>query len=98
MEKENIHKGDMSIFETIMLICFGAAWPAALYKSAKSKSTQGKSALFTCTVIVGYIAGIIHKILYCNDIVLYLYILNMCMATTDLILCFRNRRLEKARQ
>ncbi|NLI54147.1 MAG: hypothetical protein GX417_07445 [Clostridiales bacterium] len=86
----------MSIFEMIMLICFGAAWPASLYRSYKSRSTKGKSVLFTITVIVGYIAGIIHKILYQYDFVLYLYVLNMAMATTDLLLWLRNRRLEKA--
>ena len=32
----------MSIYEIIMLICFGAAWPFSIYKSLKSKSTKEK--------------------------------------------------------
>lgn len=31
----------MSIFEVIMLICFGAAWPFSIYKSYTSTSTSG---------------------------------------------------------
>jgi len=44
----------MSIYEIIMLICFGAAWPFAIYKSYTSKSVLGKSALFLVIVLVGY--------------------------------------------
>jgi len=32
----------MSVFEAIMLLCFGAAWPFSIYKSYKSKSIMGK--------------------------------------------------------
>ena len=36
----------MSIFEAIMLICFGASWPAAVYKTYTTKNVEGKSLLF----------------------------------------------------
>ena len=41
------------IFETIMLICFGAAWPLAVYKSHKTKSTKGKSLAFLYIIFLG---------------------------------------------
>ena len=46
-------------------------------------------------LIIGYVAGIINKILYSNDIVLYLYILNLSMVSIDAILWFRNKKYEK---
>ncbi len=87
----------MSIFEAIMLICFGAAWPMNIYKSYKTRSAVGKSLSFLMIVIVGYISGIINKLLYHRDIVLYLYILNLAMVCTDLAIYIRNKRLDKQR-
>lgn len=78
-----------------MLICFGAAWPFSIYRSVKSKSTNGKSLLFLLVLILGYIAGILNKIFYDYDIVLYLYVLNLLMVSTDALLWVRNRRREK---
>lgn len=85
----------MSIFEIIMLLCFGAAWPASIYRSIKSGSTQGKSVFFLIIVLVGYAAGILNKLLYHFDFVIYLYCLNALMVGTDTVLWFRNRRKEK---
>ncbi|MCF7955558.1 MAG: hypothetical protein K9M75_07140 [Phycisphaerae bacterium] len=85
----------MSIFEIIMLICFGAAWPASLYRSWVSRATAGKSLLFLLIVEAGYIAGIFHKFLHSRDIVIYLYILNAVMVLADIMLYVRNRRIEK---
>ena len=82
----------MSVFEAIMLLCFGAAWPFSIARSIKSKSTQGKSLLFLLVLILGYLAGIIHKLLNDNDVVLYLYILNLCMVSLDACLWIRNKR------
>lgn len=85
----------MSIFEALMLICFGAAWPFSIYKSYTSKSVQGKSPYFLVVVIFGYIFGIINKLIGKNDIVFYLYVLNLIMVSIDLALYFRNVRLIK---
>ena len=76
-----------------MLLCFGAAWPFSIIKSYKSKSVAGKSPYFLIVVIAGYISGIINKVLYSNDIVMYLYILNLLMVATDLALYYRNVKL-----
>ncbi|HYH03609.1 MAG TPA: hypothetical protein VEC37_10930 [Bacillota bacterium] len=84
----------MSVFEMVMLICFGAAWPFSIYKSYKSRQTAGKSGLFLVVVLIGYASGIIHKLLYSFDLVIYMYILNMVMVSADLVLFIRNRRLQ----
>lgn len=86
----------MQIFEFIMLACFGLSWPISVYKSIKSKSTQGKSLVFIIAIIIGYISGIIGKIV--NDqlsYVLIIYCFNLLVVSIDLILFFINRKREK---
>lgn len=85
----------MSIFEAGMLLCFGAAWPLSIYKSLTSKSTKGKSFSFLLVIIFGYICGIINKILYNPDLILYLYIINIAMVSTDCVLYLRNKKREQ---
>ena len=88
----------MSIFEIGMLFCFGLAWPSNIYKSLKSRTAAGRSLTFQWAILIGYICGITHKILYSNDIVLYLYILNFIMVSIDTGLYFRNRKLDRERE
>lgn len=88
----------MSIFEIGMLVCFGAAWPLNIYKSFKSRTAAGKSILFQWAILLGYISGITHKLLYSRDLVLYLYILNFAMVAVDTVLYFRNRQLDRQRE
>jgi hypothetical protein len=87
----------MSLFEIIMLVCFGAAWPFALAKSWRSRQTGGKSLGFLVIVLVGYLSGVAHKWLHSRDPVIFLYALNALMVSADIVLFARNRRLEKAR-
>lgn len=84
----------MSIYEAGMLLCFGAAWPANIYKSYITRSAVGKSSSFLVIVILGYIFGIIHKILYNRDIIMILYIINLIMVLIDGCLYLRNKRLD----
>jgi hypothetical protein len=86
----------MSIFEAIMLICFGLAWPVNIYKSLKSRTTKGKSVAFLMAVQLGYVSGIINKILYSRDIVMVLYIINLIMVSIDVGIYFVNRARERA--
>jgi len=99
----------MNIFESIMLICFGFAWPISIYKSLVSKKTAGKSLLFLVVLQIGYVAGILFKLteywgnLKTNpnetiSINLYLYILNFVMITIDELLFLRNRKIEASKQ
>ena len=50
-----------SIFEAIMLICFGFSWPFAIVKTVRVKNPTGKSYLFMTLIIIGYIADAFTK-------------------------------------
>lgn len=78
-----------------MMIAFGFAWPFSIYKSFKSKSTKGKSIHFLLIVVFGYVCGLIHKILYNQDIVIIFYALNTLMVLIDSILYLRNAIYER---
>ncbi len=83
----------MSIFEIIMLVCFGSAWPVSIYYSYKAGTNAGKSLLFLYVIFTGYIAGTLHKIFYYYDAVIFLYIFNGIMVLADIMLYYRNRRI-----
>ena len=82
----------MSIFELIMMICFGTAWPFSIYKSWKSRACAGKSIFFLYIVLVGYASGIVHKLLYSLDWVIALYMLNGLMVLVDILIFNSNAR------
>lgn len=84
------------ILECVMLICFGISWPISVYKSITSKSTKGKSVVFLIAILVGYVAGILSKILSNNfSYVLVLYFINFFIVFTDFIIYFINRNRER---
>jgi hypothetical protein len=83
-----------NIFEIIMLLCFGFAWPFSIYKSYKARDNSGKSALFLFIILIGYISGVTHKIYHHLDYVIYLYILNGSMVLIDILLYYRNKRIK----
>ena len=85
----------MSVFEVIMLVCFGAAWPFSIYRSYRSKSTAGKSIIFLFIILLGYLAGILHKVFFNFDMVIVLYSINFALVAIDILLYFRNRHYEK---
>ena len=84
----------MSIFEAMMLICFGASWPFAVAKTYRTKNVKGKSLVFLSLIILGYISGIIHKCIYKPDAVILLYFVNLILVAADLFLCVRYRNKE----
>lgn len=91
------------ILEIIMIVSFGASWPINVIKSYKSRTTKGKSLAFLLLIFFGYIAGITSK--FMNEAymasfsekwyVLFFYFLNLFMVGTDLLLYFRNKKLDK---
>ncbi|PIE69960.1 MAG: hypothetical protein CSA22_10280 [Deltaproteobacteria bacterium] len=85
----------MSIFEIIMLICFGLAWPTSIWKSWTSRATAGKSLPFMIIVFFGYVSGMLHKVFYHPDNVIFLYIFNGLLVAIDILLYFRNRWYER---
>ena len=50
----------ISIWEIIMVICFGCSWPFSILKTIRVKNPTGKSYLFMSLIIIGYLAGCIH--------------------------------------
>lgn len=84
-----------SIFEVAMVLLFGASWPFAIVKSYRSRSTKGKSLLFMVLIWSGYISGIIGKFLSGNmNYTVAFYLLNTVLVTADILLYFRNKRIE----
>lgn len=85
-----------SFFEAMMLICFGFSWPLSVYKSYTSKTAKGKSLVFTIVIIIGYMMGIIGKLINHNiTYVLALYFINLLFVSVDLMLYFRNKHLDQ---
>lgn len=91
---------NFSIYEMTMLVCFGASWPFAIMKTFHAKNPAGKSYLFLFLVIIGYIAGCTHKIVYKFDFIFWLYLLNGLMVTSDVALClyYRHKIKQKERE
>ena len=83
----------MSIFEALMLLCFGVSWPFAIAKSYRTRRNGSKSVWFLGLVFVGYLSGLTHKLLYSRDVVTFLYAANGAMVFIDILLYLRNARL-----
>ncbi|MDO5044462.1 MAG: hypothetical protein Q4E22_04105 [Coriobacteriia bacterium] len=82
--------------ETIMVFCFGISWPLSVYKSWTSKTSKGKSLLFELAIWFGYLAGLIGKfVTQTYTIALVFYLINITMVSIDIILYFRNAKLDK---
>ena len=92
------------IFEILMIVSFGASWPFNVMKSWRARTTKGKSLLFLCLILFGYVAGIASKLLneaYMASFaskwyVLFFYVLNFIMVGADLLMYARNAKLDKA--
>jgi len=85
----------MSIFEIIMLVCFGAAWPISILKSYRARTAVGKSPVFLVVILIGYLSGMLHKLVFNMDFVIILYAINFVMVSIDFVLWIRNKRLDK---
>lgn len=83
----------MHIFEALMLISFGAAWPASIYRSYTSRTTKGKSLIFLYIVLIGYVFGMINNILNGVNYVMIFYILDFVFVSIDLGLYYRNKKI-----
>ncbi len=85
------------LFEIFMIVLFGASWPMNVIKSFKAKTAKGKSILFLLLIFTGYIFGISGKLIGGNFkwYVLFFYLLNTLMVGIDIVLYFRNLKLDK---
>ena len=92
------------LLEIIMIVSFGVSWPFNVIKSYKARTTKGKSLLFLCLVLFGYIAGICSKLLNSEYMmnfaskwyILFFYVLNFVMIFADFCLYFRNLKIDRA--
>ena len=97
----------LSLLETLMILCFGLSWPISIRKSWVSRTAKGKSVIFEFFIWIGYIFGIIRKFLLLNaatgamDWLFYLswafYFLNFTEITVDMLLYYRNIKLDRER-
>ncbi len=85
----------MGLFEFLMLFCFGFSWPFAIAKSLKSRSTKGKSLVFMLLIELGYVFGIVHKVLNNFNWVTWVYVVLFLIVAFDVFLYWRNWRYEK---
>lgn len=85
------------LFEIIMIVCFGFSWPMNVIKSYRARTTKGKSLAFLLLISIGYVFGIIGKIISGSFkwYVMFFYVLNLCMVLTDVGMYVRNYRLDK---
>mgnify|MGYP001126118504 CR=1 FL=1 len=90
----------VEFFEAVMLVCFGCSWPVAIAKTLRVRRVHGKSVGFLFLVTLGYLSGIVAKILDADggipSWVTALYALNACMVSTEIVLYFRFKEPETA--
>jgi len=85
------------ILEALMVISFGISWPMSIIKSIRARSAKGKSLPFMLMIEFGYVCGIAGKLAGQNITYVFIfYVLNFLMVGTDILLYFRNRRLDRA--
>jgi len=85
-----------SIFESIMLICFGLSWPLNVIKAYRARTARGTSLPFILLIITGYIAGITAKLVTGQiNYVLIVYLLNLAIVSVNVVVYFRNVTLDR---
>ena len=85
------------LMEVCMIVSFGCSWPLNVIKSYKVRTTKGKSLAFLLLIFGGYICGTTGKLMAPSSkwYVLFFYVLNFIMVGADLLLYFRNYKLDK---
>ncbi len=95
-----------TIFEILMIGCFGASWPFNIIRAYKARTTKGTSLPFLFLIFFGYVAGIICKICsaiakgtgfwsWLQILAFSFYVLNLSMLTIALLIYARNSKLDK---
>ncbi len=88
-----------SMLEATMLICFGLSWPINTMKAYRARSAKNMSLPFILLIISGYVAGISAKMMTNQmNYVLVVYFLNLAVVTVNLLVYFRNKRLDHTEQ
>ncbi len=84
------------LFEILMLLCFAFAWPFSIVKQWRTGSSKGKSILFSYVVMLGYVFGIINKVITDSiNYVLAFYIIDLALVLIDTVIYYRNQLRER---
>lgn len=92
-----------TVFEILMVVCFGASWPLNIVRAYKSRTTKGTSLFFLLLIETGYVGGIASKVFTILDkglswlgyVALAFYIINLLMVFLGIVIYFRNLKLDK---
>lgn len=85
-----------SIFETVMLVCFGLSWPINVIKAYKARTAKATSLPFILLIFTGYIAGISSKVVSGQmNYVFVVYLINLAIVLLNIVVYFRNVALDK---
>ncbi len=96
-----------SVMDTMMVICFGISRPLNIIKAWKSKTAQGTNLLFYFFIWIGYIFAMTGKIAMITQnagtvwyeivpwYVMFFYVVNILMVSAGIIICLRNKILDK---
>ena len=94
------------LMEAVMILCFGLSWPISIRKSWVSRTAKGKSLFFEGFIWIGYVFGIARKFMQLGMgvetswlfyLAWFFYFLNIAEITIDILLYFRNVKLDKER-
>lgn len=87
------------LLEIAMIVAFGLSWPNNIITTLRNKSAKGKSLLFLVLIDLGYVCGILGKIMSGNVIwyVMFFYVLNFIMVSIDMALYFYYKHKENTK-
>lgn len=95
------------LLEALTIFCFGLSWPISIRKSYIARTAKGKSLFFEVFLLIGYAFGIARKIIQASvmdasGFLFYLsfffYVLNFIEIFIDVMLYFRNTKLDNKRE
>ena len=93
-----------NLLEALMIFFFGLSWPISIRKSWVSRTAKGKSLFFEIFLLIGYACGIARKVIQTVEgssgflfyLSFFFYVLNFIEISIDVMLYFRNKKLDEA--
>ena len=90
--------------EAMTIFCFGLSWPISIRKSLVSRTAKGKSLFFEIFLLIGYACVIALKVIQTVEgssgflfyLSFFFYVLNFIEISIDVMLYFRNKKLDEA--
>lgn len=93
------------LLEALTIFCFGLSWPISIRKSYISRTAKGKSLFFEVFLLIGYMFGIIRKIIqtaggssgFIFFLSFFFYVLNFVEISIDVATLFQKYPPRQAR-